>query len=98
MKKSDYITIQGWMMAEEELSGNELLCYAVIYAHCIFNGNDYYGTYQDLAQWCGVTTRSVNNILKSLSDKGKIRRIERSENVHYSIVRLEKENNSLAAK
>ena len=31
MKNENYITIQGWMVNELKLTGNDLICYALIY-------------------------------------------------------------------
>lgn len=75
MKNENYITIQGWMVKELKLSGNELVCYALIYG---FTQN---GCYWDkssayISNWLGVSKRAVVDILKRLVDNKLIEKYE----------------------
>lgn len=75
MKNENYITIQGWMVKELKLSGNDLICYALIYG---FTQN---GCYWDkssayISNWLGVSKRAVVDILKRLVDNKLIEKYE----------------------
>lgn len=75
MKNENYINIQGWMVKELKLSGNDLICYALIYG---FTQN---GCYWDkssayISNWLGVSKRAVVDILKRLVDNKLIEKYE----------------------
>lgn len=80
MKETAYITIQSWMRTELQLSGTELLVYAVIYGFSQDGSSRYSGSRQYIADWCGCTTRSVQTILNSLTDRGLISKYENTIN------------------
>lgn len=71
MKNKNYITILGWMVNELSLSGNDLICYAVIYG---FSQDDNFwdGSQSYLSDWLGVSRRTVIDILKRLISNGLI--------------------------
>lgn len=71
MKNKNYITILGWMVNELSLSGNDLICYAVIYG---FSQDDNFweGSQSYLSDWLGVSRRTVIDILKRLISSGLI--------------------------
>ena len=75
MKNNNYITILGWMVNELSLSGNDLICYAVI---CGFSQNDNFweGSQSYLSEWLGVSRRTVVDILKRLISNGLIAKQE----------------------
>ena len=65
----NYIVIQGWMVTDLKLKGNELLIYAIIYGFTqdgdsMFNGSSSY-----LASWCGCSKPTVLSALNSLVKK-----------------------------
>ena len=70
----DFIYIEDWMLNKLNLKGNELLVYAVINSHIILEDTQY------IADWISSSKRTVFKILKSLVDKGLIKRRERYEN------------------
>ena len=76
MKDNSYIVIQAFMLNDLGLKGNELIVYAVIYGFTQDGNHWYYGTRNSLAEWCGATKGTVSNCLKSLMEKGYIRRRE----------------------
>lgn len=76
MKENQYVVIQAFMLNELKLKGNELIVYAVIHGYTQDGSHWYYGTRKSLAEWCGATTMTVSNCLKSLMDKGYIIRRE----------------------
>jgi hypothetical protein len=91
MKVSDknFITIQGWMRTELNLSGNDLLVYAIIYGITQDGESEFYGSQDYMAEWCGCTTRSIRNTLDSLLTKGLLKIIDRpvGGTVHYQALR-----------
>jgi hypothetical protein len=68
MKNINYITIAGWMVNEEKLNGNELLCYALIYGFSQ-DGNWCECTHQYIADWLSVSKRTVISLIQSLVEK-----------------------------
>lgn len=91
MKEDTYVVIQAFMLNDLHLKGNELIVYAVIYGYTQDGEHWYYGTRGHLAEWCGATRGTVSNCLKSLLDKGYIRKreVERLGVIesHYQAVR-----------
>ena len=71
MKNNNYITITGWMVNELSLSGNDLICYAIIYG---FSQDDNYweGSQSYLSEWLGISKRATVDILKRLISDGHI--------------------------
>jgi DNA-binding Lrp family transcriptional regulator len=68
------------MRTDLNLKGNELLAYAIIYGfsqeeNCMFTGSANY-----IAEWLGVTRRSVVDILKKLVEKGLILKHQKTIN------------------
>ena len=71
--RDSYCTIQGWMIEDLHLAGNELIVYATIYGFCR-DGQNWYKLSQDyVAKWAGITTRGLRKILTSLKEKGLLR-------------------------
>lgn len=62
IKNTNYITIQGWMKNELKLNGNELLVFAIVYGF-LQDGKFYTGSRQYIADWIGISTRWVQEIL-----------------------------------
>lgn len=65
-----YINIQGWMVSELNLKGNELLIYAIIYGFSQDGESRFTGSLQYLADWTNSTKQGVQKVLKSLMEKG----------------------------
>lgn len=68
MKNENYITIQGWMVNELKLNGNDLICYALIYGFTQ-NGDYWEKSAKYISDWLGVSHRAVVDILNRLIDK-----------------------------
>lgn len=64
-----YITIQGWMRTDLNLSGNELIVYAIIYGFSQNKQGEFTGSVQYLADWVGCTKRTVTTILRKFVDE-----------------------------
>lgn len=72
VKRENFITVQGWMLTDLKLKGNELIIYACIYGFSQAENQVFNGSLQYLADWTNSTKRSVMNCLKSLEEKGFI--------------------------
>ena len=65
-----YIVLQGWMISDLKLKGNELIVYACIYGFSQAENQVFSGGLQYLADWTNSTKQSVVKCLKSLVEKG----------------------------
>ncbi len=72
VNRENYITVQGFMIRDLHLKGNELLVYAIIYGFSQADNQVFNGSVQYLADWTNSTKQSVYNCLKSLTEKGYI--------------------------
>lgn len=72
VRNENYIAIQGWMINELKLKGNELIIYAAIYGFSQTENQVFNGSLQYLADWTNSTKQGVIKNLKSLVDKGYI--------------------------
>ena len=75
VKDGNYILIQSWMISDLKLKGNELLIYAIIYGFSQTNGTAFTGSLQYLAEWTNSTKQGVLKNLKSLMEKGLIKKV-----------------------
>ena len=72
----NYITIQGWMRTDLNLSGNELIVYAIIYGFSQNEQGEFTGSAQYLADWVGCTRRTIMTILNKLVEEKLISKTE----------------------
>ena len=90
IQDQNYINIQGWMVTELGLKGNELMAYALIYGFSQDDSSVFAGTMTYIAEWLNCTRRGAINIVQSLVDKGLVERIEKTINnvklVDYKII------------
>ena len=75
----NYITIQGWM-TKLGLSGNKLIVYALIYGFSQDGDSVYSGTAAYIADWLGVRKHTALDILKELTAKGLLEKVEKTVN------------------
>ena len=80
MNEKNYIVVQGWMLTDLQLKGNELLIYACIYGFSQLDGQVFNGSLQYLADWTNSTRQGVVKCLKSLIDKGYLEKIDKIVN------------------
>lgn len=81
VKSKNYVTIQGWMITDLRLKGNDLIIYAIIYGFSQSGeGQKYTGSLRYLADWTNSTKQGVMKNLKSLADRGLIYKSERIYN------------------
>jgi DNA-binding MarR family transcriptional regulator len=76
MKNNNFYTIQGWMVNDLKLKGNELICYAVIYCFSQDEKTLYMGGVKYLEGWMNATEPTVLLSLDKLIKKGFIRKHE----------------------
>lgn len=76
----NFICIQGWMINNLKLKGNELLVYAIIYGFSQDGESRFTGSLQYLADWTNSSKQGVMKNLKSLTEKGYIEKIDRTIN------------------
>lgn len=72
VNRDNYIVINGWMLSELKLKGNELLVYACIYGFSQAENQVFNGSLQYLADWTNSTKQGIIKNLKSLEEKGYI--------------------------
>lgn len=77
VKNDNFIVIQGYMINDLNLKGNELLIYAIINGFSQEEGQVYSGSLQYLAEWTNSTKQGIIKNLKSLIDKGIIGKNEK---------------------
>ena len=72
IRRDDFINIQGWMITDLNLKGNDLFIYAIIYRFTQDGQQWFEGSRQYLADWCNSTKRGISKNLDSLTEKGYI--------------------------
>lgn len=91
MNEQNYITVLGWFRTRLNLSGNDLLAFAVIYGFSQAEGNFFRGGIRYLETWLGVSRATVFNTLDRLRGRGLIEPRARLVNgvrfVDYSVPR-----------
>jgi len=86
MRNEQFIVIEGWMVNELGLKGNELLIYAIIYGFSQEEGHFFRGSLGYLADWTNTSKQTVMNTLKSLLEKDLIGKQEVSDGVYKKFV------------
>lgn len=76
----NYIVIQGWMVNELQLKGNELMVYAIIYGFSQDGVHWFKGSRQYLADWTNSTKQGISKNLTSLVEKGLLEKQDRLVN------------------
>ena len=72
MKDDNFYVVNGWMVNRLHLSGNELLCYAVIYGFSQDGISQYKGSLNYLKGFLNVSQPTIIKALSSLVEKGLI--------------------------
>ena len=78
--KESYFCVLSWMVTELKLKGTELIIYAIIYGFSQDGKSYYSGSASYLAEFAGVTTRAVFNILGKLCERNLLRKQEKIVN------------------
>ena len=66
----NYIVIQGWMISDLKLKGNDLLVYAIIYGFTQDGVHKFTASLQYLADWCNSTKQGIQKNLSNLVEQG----------------------------
>lgn len=72
MERENYINIQGWMVTDLHLKGNELLTFALVYGFCQDGESIFQGSSRYIAEWLGSSPQTALNTLKSLQEKNLV--------------------------
>ena len=80
INRDNYINIQGWMVTDLGLKGNELLIYAIIYGFTQDGEHKFKGSLNYLASWTNSTKQGMIKALKKLIEKNLIVKEEFWEN------------------
>jgi len=75
-KSSNYITVPGFAIVEYGLSGNELLCYSLIYGFTQDRETEFCGSLNYVASALNVTKQNAKKIIDRLIEKGLINKRE----------------------
>lgn len=76
IKNENYIVINGFMINDLKLKGNELIIFAIIYGFSQEENNVFSGSLSYLEKWTNSTRKTVIAALKSLCEKGYILKTE----------------------
>lgn len=68
----NYISIQSWMVKELNLTGNDLICYALIYGFSQDGQSEFNGSLSYIAEWLNTSRQTARLIIKRLVDNGVI--------------------------
>lgn len=95
IKNENFIAIQGFMVKELGLSGNELIAYALIYGFSQDNESEFKGSLNYVAEWLNCSKTTAFNLLNKLADDGFIKKTEETINgvkfCNYSAVKPDDE-------
>ena len=75
-KIENYITVPGFAIVELGLSGNELLCYSLIYGFTQDNETEFRGSLNYVSSALNVTKQNAKKIIDRLIDRGLIEKRE----------------------
>ena len=70
----DYLIIQGWMINELNLSGNDLMTYALIFGFSKDGESEYTGSLNYLCDWLKCTRKTAIKSLQYLVDNKLIKK------------------------
>ena len=80
MKNENFIIIQGWMVNELNLSGHELLTYALIYGFSQDGESEYRGSISYLCKFLNCTRKTAIKVLSNLTESNLITKREIYDN------------------
>ena len=87
--RKNYLNIQGWMVQDLELKGNELLAYALIYGFSQDNETEFTGSVNYICTWLNCSKSTVLRTMSTLVKRGLIiKEIELKNNLtfnHYKV-------------
>ena len=85
VKNENHLTIDGWMINNLDLKGNELIIYALIYGFSQDGESEFYGSRSYIAEWCNSSLPTVDKALNELIRKGYIlKRVETINSITFN--------------
>ena len=69
IKSTDYLHIEGWMINELDLKGNELMAFALIHGFSKDGINEYIGSQGYIMKWLNCSEKTVRNTMAALREK-----------------------------
>ncbi len=72
MKDNNFIVIQGWMVNQLKLQGNDLIVYALIYGFSQDGVSEFCGSCNYIGKWLNMDRRNVLRVLQRLTDNNFI--------------------------
>lgn len=86
---NNYIQVQGWMISKLNLSGNNLLAFALIYGFSQDRESEFKGSINYVCTWLGCSRPTAVKALKSLVENGLlIKRQEVRQNVTFNTYKV----------
>ena len=82
MQNEGYINIQGWMINELKLNGNELLLYALIFGFSQDDKSEFYGSLSYIQKALKISKPTVILLIKKLVEKKLIKRVSQSHFIY----------------
>lgn len=80
VNRENYVVLQGFMITELKLKGNELIAYALIHGYSQGEQGIFTGSQSYIASWLNCSRATTNKVLKSLVDKGLLRKTDTVKN------------------
>jgi len=75
LKNENHLILEGWMVNELELSGNELIVYGIIFGQSQYGvKNGFFSSNEIIKEWTGIKEEEINQIIKNLSEKRLIKK------------------------
>ena len=74
MEKNSYIVILPWMLTTIGPSGNDLLCYALIYGYSQGQQGGYFGSRTHLGEALNIARRTATDVLARLEERGLVKK------------------------
>jgi hypothetical protein len=85
----NYMTIQGWMVEDLDLSGNTLLAYALIYGFAQDNESEFTGSLSYVCTWLNCSRPTATKALDELCERNLItKRVEVLNGVTFNRYRI----------
>lgn len=85
IKNGNHIVIEGWMINELNLKGNELTIYALIYGFSQDGQSEFYGSRSYISEWCNSSLPTIDKALNELVKKNYIlKRAEVINNIKFN--------------
>lgn len=75
IKPNHYYAVQGWMITELALKGNELAAYAIIYGFSQDGRSTFSGSLSYVMEWLSCSRQTAVNVLNGLVEKGLVQKI-----------------------